>query len=623
MVIQPLLFPPENLINEPELFFRGIGVQNVLEDKLIIPVGTEVSLETYFNSFSIGKWLEYTNLDNLSLNLIIQGQVEIRAYHAVGTVDDELMNRGIGKYTDEEYIKLVNTKAYSAEKEELDIHVCQDGDTYAIKFQQLHKEGIYYITVKAVTDTVLLGGGYSTEYDESLVNLVKLAVGICTFRREREIIKNINSILSDIISNPKSPLADKLEVYVADNGQTIDINLFNNDKVHIYPNLNLGGSGGFTRTMIEAMIYDKAKDFTHIIFMDDDILLYPAVLEKTYYLLCMLKPEYQKAILGAGMLLINQQFLQQEYGSEYKACVTYIGKAKHKFFDLRNPDSVSANEVINKSNYVGWWYACIPKTVINENNLPMPYFIHYDDVEYGLRNLDNKEIFINGICIWHPAASSTKNPFWITYYDTRNRLITMFSRELGEKDLKKYLKIISKKFILKIIRYEYTEAQLILNALQDFILGPDNFMKKDALALHAELNETKKKYVLPSELGIDKSKIIKKGLQNLKISFLMQLFCNILPPKDTIRAINIRFYNIPYNSRKVFLYNEKLGCGLVLERNIKKFFRLMISFMKATKILKHQYKKQQQDWMAAKPTFTSLPFWEKYLGLKQIKENSL
>lgn len=614
MLIQPILFPPKDFISVPELFFQGIPPQNVLEDRLIIPAGTEVSLETYFNSFSIGKWVEYSNLCNLSLHLIIQGNVEIRAYHAVGIVDNELLNHGMGKYTDEEYIKLVNTKAYSTDREEIDINVIHNNDIYTIQFPYLYKDGIFYITIKAVTDVVLTGGGYSTECDESQANPVKIAVGICTFKREDVVIRNINCILSDIISNPKSPLKDKLEVYIADNGQTLTANSFKSDKIHLFPNPNLGGSGGFTRTMIEAMFHDADKEFTHIIFMDDDILLYPAVLERSFYLLGLLKPKYRKAILGAGMIALEEKNLQQELGALYKDEDIIPGRINHKFFDLRKADSISANEVINKTNYTGWWYACIPRTIISEHNLPLPFFIHYDDVEYGLRNVENEQLFINGICVWHPKPVN-KQPYWIYYYDVRNRLITMFTKELKKEDFIKCLSNLTKNYILDLICYNYEIAKLKLLAIQNFLKGPNAFVTLDALALHADLLKRKGVYISPDKAGIKPQDIIKKRYPNFKLAVLVQFLCNLLPANNSIRAINSRYLNIPYTAKKLYYYNEKINEGIIFERNNKEFLSLFFSFFKTQKEMKKRYQELLKDWQSAKSTMTSLPFWKGYLGL--------
>lgn len=614
MLIQPLLFPSGIISNEPKLFFQGISSQNISDDSVVIPSGSKLSLETYFNSFSIGKWCKYTNISNLILRLTVSGQLEIKAYHAIGTVENGLLEKGKGKLTEDEYIHKVNTLAYKAVREEISYSIIQEDDTYTIKFNQIYPDGIIYVTIKAITEATLINGGYETEIDVSLLSPVKLAVGICTFKREAALTKNVNSILKGIINNPASPLKDKLEIYIADNGQTLEKSAFESRFIHIFPNSNVGGAGGFTRTMIEAMLYDEAKSFTHIILMDDDILLYTFVLERTYLLLCMLKSEYRKAILGASMFLDNLPTVQQEVGAEYKNSVTWIGRANHKYFDMGNPDAVSANEVVNKTNYTGWWYTCIPRTVATEANLPMPYFIHYDDTEYGIRNAFNGQIFINGICVWHPAPAN-KGPIWIAYYNVRNRLITMFSYSLGRKNLFKYILASSKLFLFQITRYEYGRARLMLQALQDFLQGPDVFVSQDTVALHQNLLKDRLTFVFPEEAGVDRKVIVRRHHKNFFIAGTVQLFCNLLPAKDSVAAVDGRYFSIPYRAGKLFIYDNKSDKGYILKRDQKAFFRLLFGYIGATWKLFWRYKGLLHDWQEAKPTLTSLPFWEKYLGL--------
>ena len=615
MLIQPILFPPDDFIKEPELFFRGVESNDISKGKVVISVGSTLSLGTYFNAFSIGKWLEYTKLDNLSLHLKIQGDVEIEAYHAVGLTDTAVYSNNQGKYSEEELISLMNEKSYSAVYEKTDFSLVQNEDNYIIKFNQLNKDGILYITIKTKSDAVFSSGYYSTELDETLLNPVKLAIGICTFKREEAVIGNINRILNGIIDKADSPLKDRVEVYVADNGQTLDVNQFGSDKIHILPNPNLGGVGGFTRTMIEAMLYDRGKEFTHIIFMDDDILLYPVVLERSFYLLQLLKPEYQKAILGAATVLFEKPYIQQESGALYRDKTFYIGRANHKFFDLRKLDAVAANEVVNPTNYTGWWFACIPKTIISKDNLPMPFFIHYDDVEYGIRNIENNLLFINGVCVWHPSPAG-KNPFWMTYYDVRNRLITMFSRDLDKSDYKEYLYRLTKQFFLKTIRYSYEDARLLLSGVQDFLKGPEEFTHMDAVALHTKLLKSKDILFTPEEIGITPGQILKKKYSNFKKAVIIQILCNLLPANDQICAINTKYYNIPYRANQTYLFDEKTGKGALNKRNTREFFGLLLSFLKIKKELKTKYKELHDKWQGAKPIFTSLSFWEKYLGIK-------
>ena len=615
MIIQPILFPIKNFIDEPELFFRGVEKQNIYDDKLVIPAGSYVSLETYFNAFSIGKWLEYTTLDNLSLHLKIEGEVEIEAYHAAGSIDADFYNREKGKHSEEEMIRLINERSYSAERKKTELSISVEGDEHLISFNELFKDGIFYITIKAVKDAALYGGYYATRIGVKKLNPAKLALGICTFRKEEFVIGNVNRVLRDIINDSSSPFYDKLEIYISDNGKTLRQNQFDSDKVHIFPNPNLGGVGGFTRTMIEAMFYDKAKDFSHIIFMDDDIILYPPILERNYYLLQLLKPEYQKAILGGEMLYINKMYMHHACGALYKENSTELARANHKFFDLRNPDAVSANEVVTETNHTGWMYACIPRTIINENNLPMPLFIHFDDVEYGLRNLKNKEMYINGIAIWH-ASPTGKSPSWMVYYNTRNRLITMFTKPLDEKKFRDYASRISIKITKRLTQNNFLTTRLMLDAISDFIKGPAVFMGLDAFDLHSALAKNNHKYVTPEEAGVSVGSVIKTKRSGIKKALCIQILCNLLPSFEKIRAIDSRYYSIPYTAKKTYLYNENLGMGIVCEKRPKEFFKLLFKFIKVRKELVGQYKKLLHDWQTAKPQMTSLAFWERYLGLE-------
>lgn len=96
----------------------------------------------------------------------------------------------------------------------------------------------------ALSDRVkLFDGGYGT-LEEKKRN-VSLAVVICTFKREEYVKSNVKS-LCDFARRKE----EDVTVYVIDNGQTLkseDV-----EGALLFKNKNLGGSGGFTRGMIEA-----------------------------------------------------------------------------------------------------------------------------------------------------------------------------------------------------------------------------------------------------------------------------------------------------------------------------------------------------------------------------------
>ncbi|MFQ9704642.1 MAG: hypothetical protein ACLR0U_26825 [Enterocloster clostridioformis] len=68
------------------------------------------------------------------------------------------------------------------------------------------------------------------------------------------------------------------------------------------------------------------------------------------------------------------------------------GKIQNKLiFDLRTLKAAS-NEYLtgtgkeHDGQYSGWWCCCFSLNVVRSDNMPIPLFIHRDDIEFGLRN---------------------------------------------------------------------------------------------------------------------------------------------------------------------------------------------------------------------------------------------
>ncbi len=65
--------------------------------------------------------------------------------------------------------------------------------------------------------------------------------------------------------------------------------------------------------------------------------------------------------------------------------------------------------------------------------MPIPLFIHYDDIEFGVRNKNQGIVFLNGVGVWHKGFEllfSGAN----MYYDTRNNLMQIaLHQEKGKK----------------------------------------------------------------------------------------------------------------------------------------------------------------------------------------------
>lgn len=627
MVIQKLLFPKNEICADTEMFFRDASDAWVSRDEdefLNIPRGNTISLETYFNAFSAAKWKRYTTISDVSLSFRYAGEIEVRAHHSWGWKDEPEI---YDAYNDDMLYRCIHS-----DRKEIDADISFETkrkrgrypvmeNVCTVRFPDLPARGIFYVTITAKSDAVLYGGAYETEKGEKEARPARLSLGICTFRREEFVKKNVGLVLKNIIKNPRSPLYGNCEVYISDNGQTLPADTFSNANVHLFPNKNLGGAGGFTRTMIEALFYrkndDASKNFTHIILMDDDIVLSTDVLERTYLFLRHIKNKYKNAMLGGSMFTLDKRYIQFEAGATWKGIEVQF---YNKMWDLRRRDTVSANEELNPLNYSGWWYNVIPTSVITKDNLPLPLFIHYDDIEYGKRNAarGNETILLNGICVWHPQGAN-KAPVRMTYYDVRNMLISM-SKLPDRSSAFDIIRHLTNRVIGGVIRYRYEDAEICYEALDDFYKGADYFMSLDTLKRHAELEAFNLRYETPEEAGIDRSKKKEHTYHHFeKLVFLWGLFLWLLPPVRELKIAEMKDIGLPFGARKVFHYDDQKDIGVMTEHSYARAWKDFVKYCETVLTIGKHHEEMMDDWADKKAILTSLAFWEKYLELSETE----
>ena len=73
--------------------------------------------------------------------------------------------------------------------------------------------------------------------------------------------------------------------------------------------------------------------------------------------------------------------------------------------------------------------------------------------------------------------------------------------------------------------------------------------------------------------------------------------------------------NQPHIYKRMFLYDEEKNAGYILQRDYKKGFHYLGEYLKTAKNILLYYKRDRKKWHKARPQFTSLEFWEKYLKL--------
>jgi len=211
-----------------ELYFRSESDSYVwANEELQIKKGREVSFDTYFNSFSIGKWTKYTNIKRVKLTLFFTGRLMITL----------MRKERIGKLVRDHYIK---EKIVETRREEV-----------VLEFEDSYTNGVYTFTLEALEDTDFYGGYYWADLEEDKIQDIRIALNICTYRREEFVRKNMKLFQKRVFSSYEDEEFRKnLGIYIIDNANTLG-NEFDSDNIHVIPNKNAGGAGGFTRGLIE------------------------------------------------------------------------------------------------------------------------------------------------------------------------------------------------------------------------------------------------------------------------------------------------------------------------------------------------------------------------------------
>lgn len=621
VTVQDVLFPCEEC-GESLMYFRGVPPSSIAcgEKAVLIRRGETLSLDTYFNSFPAGKWSRYTVVGSICFRFSVEPGVRpgVRFFHATATADrkrilrlrrDENFRSDIGATSGRirECVTLSEEEVPIREEVILsggdEVHIC--------RAESLPGDGILYATITAGADTLIRGMAWETDADAGSLSRVRLALGICTFRREEAVTANIRKLEDRMAHGGDSGPWGELAVYVADNGGTLREDAFGSGRVRLLRGPNLGGSAGFARTMLEALVHDRGESFTHIILMDDDIVLSADVIERTYAFLRFLKAEYRESVLGGAMLHEDSRFYQHESGALFDG--TRHFRVNGRFHDMREREFVVLNTAPADVNYQGWWYCCIPEAVVSRRGLPLPLFIHFDDIEYGLRNSGHEIMLLNGICVWHPQLQN-KDPVWAAYYNVRNFLIV--SALYGRRSSPAVCMDLARLFLWYLLSYRYNETRLLRRAVDDFMRGAEYFIGLDAQALHREVSSFRYVRRTPNELGIEtKESSVHRCSERLLLNLLGQLFRALLPKGGKIKVYEAATCNYMFDAGRCYVYDRASGDGILYEKSAGRFLSEAAAFLKSVLSLALGFSRTAGQFRDKKDVLSDVPFWEEYLRM--------
>lgn len=558
--LQEIIFPQNNI--DETMFYRG---------KTLLESGEKISFDTYFNSFSYTKYRDYTRVSSVTFSCKFNGKAEV----ALCVFDGE--EKIICKTQGENFAEL------------------------SVDFSALPPFGFLYPKVTAITACEFIGGDYRAEYEPDGINV---CAAICTYKREEYVLKNI-----ELLRNYKFGFINK--VFVVDNGKTLDPAL-SDEFIKVLPNKNYGGSGGFTRGLIEA----GDEGFSHIILMDDDVEFFPQTLEQITVFISLLTEKFSKSWFGTGMFPLDKPWEQFELGAQWNGELT---SHKHKI-DLRQQKNLLDNLNNSDLDYSAWWTLCMP-TSVTENGLPFPFFIKGDDIEYGLRKKPGTEIItMNAIGVRHEAFDR-KTSFVLYYYNVRNELvINAVHKKYGAfKALKRFWFEILKQLIL----YRYDNCKIVFMAVRDFLRGVDFFLETDEEELNKELAQLVPQLVPLSEITEWKESMRSDShtrRNKITAAMILTLGGHIIPVfalKKELKAYPLSRIGTEDTFLRKAAVQYQLGGdkGILTKRSFAKFVKYGFRALGQSFVLFFKYGNVQRSFIRRSAEITSFEFWRKHLNI--------
>ena len=602
-IIQHIIFPQNDTLEEHyKLYyreFRGVLMcDSNGKQYLLVPGYQNITFNTYFNGCSYRKWKEYTNIENVSLVLEAQGEFILRLYgYSLKSLEPEKIM--LGEYH------------YTADKRE----------TFEITIPH-NEEQMIGFEIKTLKECCFFEGAYYGTFEDA--HEINLAISTTTCKKEK-FIKGNAVLLKEHLLDSDNDIAHHLFINIVDNGRTLSESDFpKDDRIRLFPNKNTGGAGGFARGMIEAL--RQEDHITHILLMDDDVMVQPEAIYRTYILLKHLREAYQSNFISGAMLYMENVSIQKEDVGNLRPD-GFFGILKREFNQEYLWDNLKNEQdfPLPPHSYAAWWYCCIPLETVRKEGLPMPIFVRGDDVEYGLRCKPGF-ITMNGICVWHLGFAGKFNVGMDHYQVNRNLLINQ--AVTGLLDDVNVIHKLHLDFRKHLLRLDYDSAEIVLRALEDYLKGPD-FIRQDlGEKILFSNNDLGHKMVPLSELGNPDvglgdpyfdppRKFIEKWLFRLtynghRLRFLCRLKNGIMsiPYNDVYTPSRIAFRS------KLVAVNPTTRTGYILERNQARYKELMKRYKAAQKVYRKENGKLTKSYRECRELFRSEEFWKGYLGIE-------
>ena len=416
-----------------------------------------VSLGSYFNAFPASYWRRWTSLEGVHLSVTTTGIGDVVVYRSNA--------RGVVQMVDSTHV---------------------DGDSeisFDLGFDHFIDGGWYWFDlVSSSSDFSLVEAEWQAPLSFIAVKpLGTLTLAITTLNRTDYCLALLATLATDA-----DTLAGIDEVLVVDQGSqkirdtegfaAVERSL--NGRLRVIDQPNVGGSGGFSRGMIETLAAGRSD---YVMLLDDDVVVEPESIRRalTFARFCV-----SPTIVGGHMFDMYDKTKLHAFAESIDTWNFMWGPitpSRHDFTASNLRQTTWMHERIDVA-YNGWWMSLIPVAVIKEIGAALPVFIKWDDAEFSLRAREHgfATVSLPGAAVWHVSwVDKDDSRDWQAFYHARNRLVAA----LLHSPYRRGGRLPRSNFVVDLrhlLTMDYYTVKLRQLAYDSVLAGPG--------ALHAELS---------------------------------------------------------------------------------------------------------------------------------------
>jgi galactofuranosylgalactofuranosylrhamnosyl-N-acetylglucosaminyl-diphospho-decaprenol beta-1,5/1,6-galactofuranosyltransferase len=367
---------------------------------LTVPPARSISLATYFSAFPASYWNTWTSLDAVVLRVSTRGAGRVIVYRSNA--------RGVVQRVDG-----VEVSGEATTEFELPFSSFIDGGW--LWFDLVSGDDPFSL-VEA--DWLAPRGAEPRVRGTATVSITTLNRGDYCTRLLEEIGNDpaTTALLDRVI------VVDQGSERIVENAGFVAAEQSLGGRLQVIEQANLGGSGGFSRGMLET-IRDGRSDY--VLLLDDDVEVEPESLRRaiTFASFCN-----HPTIVGGHMLDMYDKSKLHAYAEGIRWSPFIWGPFTPDRHDFAESNLRQTRWMHRRFDvdYNGWWMSLIPVEVLREIGLSLPVFIKWDDAEYSLRAREHgyATVSLPGAAVWHVSwVDKDDSHDWQAFFHARNRLV--------------------------------------------------------------------------------------------------------------------------------------------------------------------------------------------------------